>query len=296
MRKVDCYNLLTVGVGGQGVISASNIIAWAALHDNYKVRTAETHGMAQRGGAVSSYLRFGEKVEGPLIPKGSVDTILSFELSEALRNVSFANNKTRFVVSTNVQISPTVLTSRRVLVDFEKCIGCGNCIKYCYPNHLKTAVNPPYTYIPSSPISISQGKRGEIQLCTGCGQCVINNVCSFKALTLQSKFYYPTILEVYENLKRISPFIYFLDAPKLAKEAGDTRTQNTVMIGFLSGLDVLPIDSKILYDTTMEQIPTKAKESNQKAYNLGINAAQKFNEKEFLESIKEKQIKKKEIL
>jgi Pyruvate/2-oxoacid:ferredoxin oxidoreductase gamma subunit len=286
-------------VGGQGVISASNIIAWAALRDQYKVRTAETHGMAQRGGAVSSYLRFGEKVEGPLIPKGSVDAILSFELSEALRNVSFANKETRFVVSTNVQISPAVLTSRRVVVDLERCIGCGNCIKYCYPNHLKTTMNPPYTYIPDSPISISDGKRADLLLCTGCGQCVVNNVCSFKALSLQSKFYYPTIIEVYENLKRISPYIYFLDAPRLAKEAGDTRTQNTVMIGFLSGLEILPIDVKILYDTTMEQIPPKAKEANMKAYDLGKNAAKAFNERDFLASIakssKSKQLKKEEM-
>ena len=65
----NSFNLLIVGVGGQGVISTVQILAWTALMENYNVRTAETHGMAQRGGSVASFLRFGSKVEGPLIPK-----------------------------------------------------------------------------------------------------------------------------------------------------------------------------------------------------------------------------------
>ena len=56
----DNYNLLCVGIGGTGVIRASMILGWAALKEGFKVRTAETHGMSQRGGSVSSYLRFGK--------------------------------------------------------------------------------------------------------------------------------------------------------------------------------------------------------------------------------------------
>ena len=168
MERPDIYNLLTVGVGGQGVISASNIIAWAALKDNYKVRTAETNGMAQRGGSVSSYLRFGEKVEGPLIPKGSVSGILSFELIEALRNVSFANPETRFIVSTNKQISPTVLISKKIKVDVEKCTGCESCVSEC----------------PSEAISMADAKAVvNADDCIDCGVCV--DACPLEALEME---------------------------------------------------------------------------------------------------------------
>ena len=287
-KRPDIYNLLCVGIGGTGVISASNILAWAALNGNYKVRTAETHGMAQRGGSVSSYLRFGDKVEGPLIPKGSLNTVLSFELVEALRNVSFANSATTFVVSTNTQISPSVLISRKVKVDLDKCVGCGNCISYCYPNHLKTAVNPPYTYVPDSPVSIYKGKRGEIALCTGCGKCVNEKICPFDAMKVKMELYYPTIEEVYENLKRISDKIYFINAPKLALESGNARTQNTVMIGFLSGLNILPIDEEVLSKTVLDKVPPKARDANKNAYEMGRNAALNYNEEEIVKSFTNK--------
>ncbi|MHA1821980.1 MAG: 2-oxoacid:acceptor oxidoreductase family protein [Promethearchaeota archaeon] len=287
IERAEIYNLLTVGVGGQGVISASNILAWAALKDNYKVRTAETHGMAQRGGSVSSYLRFGDLVEGPLIPKGSVSAILSFELVEALRNTNYANSETRFVVSTNKQISPAVLVSRRVKVDLDKCIGCGNCIQYCYPNHLKTAKHPPYTYIPTSPIEVENGKRTYFELCTGCGQCIVNNVCPFDALSLDFDYYYPTILEVLNNLKKVSKYVYLLDAPELALKTGNLRTQNIVMIGFLSGLNILPIDGEILYQTVLERVPKKALEPNIKAFEYGKKAAEDYDEEKIIEKYKD---------
>jgi Pyruvate/2-oxoacid:ferredoxin oxidoreductase gamma subunit len=281
-QRAETYNLLTVGVGGQGVISASNILAWAALRDNYKVRTAETHGMAQRGGSVSSYLRFGDLVEGPLIPKGSANGILSFELVEALRNVSYANKNTRFVVSTNIQVSPTVLVSRRLMVDNKKCVGCGNCISYCYPNYLKDTFNHPYTFIPCSPIDVSNGKRGEIKLCTGCGACIDDCVCAFEAMHVESTLYYPTLSEVVQNIKKISPYIYLIDAVQLAKQSGSALTQNIVMVGFLSGLDILPIDREILFKTMIEQVPPKAVELNKVAFELGEKAAREYNEEEML--------------
>ncbi|MHA1392854.1 MAG: 2-oxoacid:acceptor oxidoreductase family protein [Promethearchaeota archaeon] len=281
-ERPDIYNLLTVGVGGQGVISASNIIAWAALRDHYKVRTAETHGMAQRGGSVSAFLRFGDKVEGPLIPRGSVNAILSFELVEALRNIDFANSETRFIISTNIQISPTVLIGRKIKVDYDKCIGCGNCIQICYPHYLKEIKLPEYTYIPKSPVYIYKGKRGEINLCTGCAQCIYQKACAFDALSLERTLYYPTVREVFENIKKISKYIYILNAPDLALKAGNPRTQNTVMIGFLSGLNILPIDEDILFNTLISMVPQKAVENNKKAYELGKNAALSYDENEIL--------------
>ncbi|MHA2400751.1 MAG: indolepyruvate oxidoreductase subunit beta [Promethearchaeota archaeon] len=102
------FNLLIVGVGGQGVISAIQILSWAALLDRYKVRTAETHGMAQRGGSVSSFLRFGKEVEGPLIPRGNCQIVLAFEASEAVRNFNYANSDTIFFINNKIIIPPTI--------------------------------------------------------------------------------------------------------------------------------------------------------------------------------------------
>jgi len=106
--EIERYNLLNVGVGGQGVIRAAQILSYAALLEDYKVRTAETHGMAQRGGSVASYLRFGTDVEGPLIPRGKTDTILAFEASEAVRIFNYAGPKTVFLINKNIIIPPMI--------------------------------------------------------------------------------------------------------------------------------------------------------------------------------------------
>jgi len=106
--EIKSYNLLNVGVGGQGVIRAAQILSYAALLDDYKIRTAETHGMAQRGGSVASYLRFGTEVEGPLIPRGKTDTILAFEASEAVRIFNYAGPKTVFLINENIIIPPMI--------------------------------------------------------------------------------------------------------------------------------------------------------------------------------------------
>jgi indolepyruvate ferredoxin oxidoreductase beta subunit len=106
--EIQTYNLLNVGVGGQGVIRAIQILSWAALHEGFKVRTAETHGMAQRGGSVASYLRFGTEVEGPLIPRGETNVILAFEASEAVRNFNYAGTQTYFLINEKLIIPPMI--------------------------------------------------------------------------------------------------------------------------------------------------------------------------------------------
>lgn len=78
-------NVLIVGVGGQGVLLASQILSEVALQAGFDVKKSEVHGMAQRGGVVSSHVRFGHKVHSPLIPDGQADVILAFERAEALR-------------------------------------------------------------------------------------------------------------------------------------------------------------------------------------------------------------------
>jgi indolepyruvate ferredoxin oxidoreductase beta subunit len=106
--ELKSYNLLNVGIGGQGVIRAAQILSYAALLEDYKVRTAETHGMAQRGGSVASYLRFGTEVEGPLIPRGKTNTILAFEASEAVRTFNYAGPETVFLINESIIIPPMI--------------------------------------------------------------------------------------------------------------------------------------------------------------------------------------------
>jgi indolepyruvate ferredoxin oxidoreductase beta subunit len=78
-------NVFLSGVGGQGTILASNILGQVLLKAGYDVKKAEVHGMAQRGGDVTTHFRFGERVYSPLIKEGDVDYLVSFELLEALR-------------------------------------------------------------------------------------------------------------------------------------------------------------------------------------------------------------------
>ena len=80
-------NFLLVGVGGQGTLLVSNVMAHVGIRAGFDVKKAEVHGMAQRGGSVSSHIRWGEKIHSPLIGCGEVDYLLAFEKLEALRYV-----------------------------------------------------------------------------------------------------------------------------------------------------------------------------------------------------------------
>ena len=82
-------NILLVGVGGQGIILASEIMADVFMEAGYDVKKSEVHGMAQRGGSVSTHVRFGPKVYSPLIKEGEADIFMAFEELEALRYLSF---------------------------------------------------------------------------------------------------------------------------------------------------------------------------------------------------------------
>ena len=83
------YNILLCGVGGQGTVLASKLLAAAAEKMGETVHSAETIGMAQRGGPVTSHVRIGKDAYSPLIPKKSADLIIAFEPSEAVRNLDF---------------------------------------------------------------------------------------------------------------------------------------------------------------------------------------------------------------
>lgn len=102
-------NCLLCGVGGQGVVLASRLIAYAAMEQGDFVRTTETIGMAQRGGSVVSHVRAGEEVHSPLIPAGGADVILAFEPGEAVRCLPYL--KEGGLVITNSRIVKPVTAS-----------------------------------------------------------------------------------------------------------------------------------------------------------------------------------------
>ncbi len=99
MRSVN-KDILICGVGGQGTVLASKIIAAAAMDEGSPVHSAETIGMAQRGGSVTSHVRIGENVYSPLIPFGSAEMMLAFEPAEAVRNIRYLRRDGMAVVNT----------------------------------------------------------------------------------------------------------------------------------------------------------------------------------------------------
>ena len=99
-------DILVCGVGGQGTVLASKLIASAAMNLGNIAHSAETIGMAQRGGSVTSHIRIGENAYSPLIPFGSADMILAFEPSEAVRNLAYLKKEGTIIVN-NVPITPT---------------------------------------------------------------------------------------------------------------------------------------------------------------------------------------------
>jgi indolepyruvate ferredoxin oxidoreductase beta subunit len=101
-------NIFLSGVGGQGTILASNILGQALLHAGYDVKKAEVHGMAQRGGDVTTHFRFGQKVYSPLIKKGEVDYLISFELLEGLRYINWVKPNGKVILNRHTILPPSV--------------------------------------------------------------------------------------------------------------------------------------------------------------------------------------------
>ena len=96
---METKSILLVGVGGQGTILASKLLTLGLMKAGYDVKMSEIHGMSQRGGSVSSQVRYGDHVLSPVIEQGGADMIVSFELMEALRNMPFLMPDGRIVVN-----------------------------------------------------------------------------------------------------------------------------------------------------------------------------------------------------
>ena len=120
-------NIIVAGVGGQGSILVSHIIAKAAIlehGDKYNVRVGETFGAAQRGGAVASHVRIGEDVYGPLVCRGEADMILALEPLEGLRlGIPYLSDRGIAILNTTRQIPVDVKVGLATYPDFEEIAG-----------------------------------------------------------------------------------------------------------------------------------------------------------------------------
>lgn len=185
-------NILLVGVGGQGILVASEIISEALMLASFDVKKSEIHGMAQRGGSVVSHVRFGQKVYSPIIPEGEADILVGFELLEAYRYLPLLKKGGSIVV-----------------------------------NNLK--INPP---------AVSTGREA-----------------------------YPSGIS--EKISKLFPESIYIDGIDLAKQAGNPKTANTVLLGALSVLS--GADERFWLNAIEKMVPAKTLEVNKRAFELGRN-------------------------
>ena len=123
---------LLTGVGGQGTILASNLLADLGLALDYDVKKAEIHGMSQRGGTVVSYVRWGKEVYSPIISKGEADIVIGFEKLEGLRMVEQIKRNGLFLIN-NYSIVPVTVSSG--LSDYPDDQAIQNSIELYTPNN-----------------------------------------------------------------------------------------------------------------------------------------------------------------
>ncbi len=185
-------DILLVGVGGQGTILASRILAYVGQVSGYDIKVSEIHGMAQRGGSVVTQVRMGEKVYSPIIEKGEADIVLAFEKLEALR----------------------------------------------WFNYVKPG-----------------------------GSLIVNNQAIYPVPVLAGLASYPQNITQY--LKSKVSDIIVLDALNIAKDCGNTKAANVVLVGVLASLLHFPKDSWI--DALETIVPAKFIEVNKKAFQAGYD-------------------------
>lgn len=183
-------NILFSGVGGQGILLASEITAYSLLAAGYDAKKSEVHGMAQRGGSVTAQLRYGKKVYSPLIEPGRADIQVAFEMMEAVRYLPYLHKGSKVIVNTQKILPPSVATG-----------------KASYPENV------------------------------------------LDALTAREIVVVP------------------VDAFDLAREAGEVKAANMVLVGALSAF--LPIDPAVCEEVIRVRVPERFREVNLKAFAAG---------------------------
>ena len=122
MSVSEVKSCLLCGVGGQGTVLASRIIAAAAMAKGLHAKTAETIGMAQRGGSVVSHVRIGEEVASPMIPLGTADVIIGFEPGEAAANIKYLKEGGVLILSSR-QVKPVTASLGQSAYDGADCLA-----------------------------------------------------------------------------------------------------------------------------------------------------------------------------
>jgi indolepyruvate ferredoxin oxidoreductase beta subunit len=120
-------SIMITGVGGQGTLLASRILGNVLLNSGFDVKVSEIHGMSQRGGSVVTYVKYGEKVNSPLIDKGEADYILAFELLESVRWLGYLKTNGKLIVNTQKIAPMPVITGISSYPEniLQKIIGSG---------------------------------------------------------------------------------------------------------------------------------------------------------------------------
>jgi indolepyruvate ferredoxin oxidoreductase, beta subunit len=187
-------NILFSGVGGQGILLASEITAYSLLTAGFDAKKSEVHGMAQRGGSVTAQLRYGNRVYSPLIEPGRADIQVAFEMMEAVRYLPYLHKDSKVIVNTQKILPPAVATG-----------------KTTYPANV-------------------------LDHLTGLGIMVVR-----------------------------------VDAFDLARDVGEVRTANMVMVGALSVF--LPVNPEIYELVISTRVPEKFREVNLRAFTAGRKAS-----------------------
>lgn len=192
--KPEVLNIVIIGVGGQGTLLASRVLGGLAGKLGYDVKVSEVHGMSQRGGSVTTYVRMGTaKVHAALVEQKGADFVLAFEELEALRALPYLNDSGVMIMNSQ-QIKPLPVI-----------IGAA-----AYPEDIKGTI-------------------------------------------------------------AVSSEIIAVDALVLARQAGNERALNTVLIGILAAR--LPFEKSIWADTLAAVVPERFLHANLAAFELGYNAA-----------------------
>ena len=131
MNPGKITNVLMIGVGGQGIILASDVLCQVAMDAGLDAKKSEVHGMSQRGGSVSSHVRYGAKVWSPIIPEGQVDVLVAFEIAEGLRDLHHARAGGRVIMSTQ-EIVPPIASGK----GFDYPVNAQGQIRERFPNAL----------------------------------------------------------------------------------------------------------------------------------------------------------------
>ncbi len=111
------FNIVAVGVGGQGIITLTRVLATAAMLEGFDVKTSELHGLSQRGGSVETHIRFGESVYSPLVKQGGADLIISLEFQEAFKACYYGSRENGTVILVNNHVIPILGGKKTISIE-----------------------------------------------------------------------------------------------------------------------------------------------------------------------------------